>query len=182
MDLGRFFLYYGLVLQIILSLFLFNTKLEWALLISLFYIIILFLFGFASEIPAPAPNGFIDAFNGSRVVTNIHTFIKDIAKKDATPYMKYLILLPSIMNLISVKLLTNYDRNKKIHKSKSKLKTLDAAKILLCIHVFLLAIVVFFGFYMPTIIPQIMPLGALGLLYLISIAGLITSIFIHISY
>jgi len=181
MDLGRFFLYYGLVLQIILSLFLFNTKLEWALLISLFYIIILFLFGFASELTITT-NDFINAFNGSRVVTNIQTFIKDTTKKDATPYMKYLILLPSIMNLISVKLLTNYDRNKKIQKSKSKLKTLDAAKILLCIHVFLLAIVVFFGFYMPTIIPQIMPLGALGLLYMISIAGLITSIFIHISY
>lgn len=161
-------------------MFIFNPKIEWALLISMFYAILLFLFGFASEISTSGP--FITTFNESRIITNILEYIKTYTGKDATLYTKYLILLPSIMNITAVKLITNYDGNKKIHKSKSKRKQLDAIKSLICIHVFLLAIVVIFGFLRPTIIPLTMPLGALGLLYLISIAELITSIMTYISY
>ena len=195
MDLGHFFLYYGIAFQVLFCLFIFNPKLEWALLIAMFYACILFVFGLASEINAkPMINGmqttnaFMDKFSRFPPVKSLVDIIDKYANFDATDYIKYLILIPSAFNLASIKLITNYDGNKKIHKSKSKLKELDAVKFLICAHVFLITIVVLFGFppsyvssYMPIFIPNI-PLFALGLLYIVSIAELLASISVHISY
>ena len=188
MFLGRLFLYYGIAIQILLCLFIFNPKLEWALFVAMFYTGILFIFGLASEINplngAPNTNAFMGKFVGLPPVKSIGEFVKNNTEIEITEYLKYLILIPSAFNLASIKLITNYDGNKKIHKSKSKLKQLDTAKFLICMHVFLLAIIVLFGFpssYMPIDLPNI-PLYALGLLSIVSIAELFTSISIYISY
>ncbi|MFY7731640.1 MAG: hypothetical protein ACOVRN_19120 [Flavobacterium sp.] len=169
-------------------MFIFNPKLEWALLIAMFYVGILFVFGVASEINTQPTHVFMDKFVNSPPVKSIRDIINKYTEFDATDYLKYLILIPSAFNLASIKLITNYDGNKKIHRSKSKLKQLDNIKLLICAHVFLLAIIVLFGFppsyiseYMPIFMPNI-PLGALGLLYIISIAELLASISIYISY
>jgi uncharacterized membrane protein len=184
MDLGRFFLYYGIAIQIIFCMFIFNPKLEWAVLIAIFYTVILFIFGLASEINSQQPNAFMQKFISSMPVKTIKDLINNYADFDASEYLKYLILLPSAFNLASIKLITNYDGNKKIHKSKSKLKQLDAAKLLICANVFLCAIIVLFGFpssYIQLDMPAI-PLFALAFLYLISIAELFTSVSVYISY
>lgn len=188
MDLGRFFLYYGIAFQILFCLFIFNPKLEWALLIAMFYACILFVFGLASEINTQVPNPFMVKFLGLSPVKSIKDAIDKYANFDVTDYIKYIILIPSAFNLASIKLITNYDGNKKIHRSKSKLRQLDTVKLLICAHVFLLAIIVLFGFppsyiseYMPFPMPNI-PLFALGLLYIVSIAELFASISVYISY
>jgi hypothetical protein len=188
MYLGRFFLYYGIAIQILFCMFIFNPKLEWALFIAMFYAGILFIFGLASEINpangAPNTNAFMGKFVGLTPVKSIGEFVKNNTEIEITEYLKYMILLPSAINLASIKLITNYDGNKKMHKSKSKMKQLDTAKFLICIHVFLLAIIVLFGFpslYMPIDLPNI-PIYALGLLFIVSIAELFTSISIYISY
>lgn len=184
MDLGRFFLYYGIAIQILFCMFIFNPKLEWALLVAIFYTVILFIFGLASEINSQEPNAFMNKFIGSTPVKSIKDIINNYADFDASEYLKYLVLLPSVFNLASIKLITNYDGNKKIHKSKSKLKQLDKAKLLLCAHVFLFTIIVLFGFpssYIQLDMPAI-PLFALGLLYMVSIAELFASISVYISY
>ena len=189
MDLGRFFLYYGIAFQILFCLFIFNPKLEWALLIAMFYAYILFLFGLASEINTKqTTNAFMDKFIRFPPIKSIIDIIDKYAYFDATDYIKYLILMPSAFNLASIKLITNYDGNKNIHKSKSKLKQLDTVKFLICFHVFLLTIIVLFGFppsyvstYMPVFMPNI-PLYTVLLLYVVSIAELFASISVYISY
>jgi hypothetical protein len=191
MYLGRFFLYYGIAIQILFCMFIFNPKLEWALFVAMFYAGILFIFGLASEINppsltngAPNTNVFMGKFIGLTPVKSFGEFVKNNTNIEIAEYVKYLILIPPAFNLASIKLITNYDGNKKIHKSKSKLKQLDTAKFLICMHVFLLAIIVLFGFpssYMPIDLPNI-PLYALGLLSIVSIAELFTSISIYISY
>lgn len=200
MYLGRFFLYYGIAIQILFCMFIFNPKLEWALFIAMFYAGILFIFGLASEINPPPlansipnTNAFMSKFIELNIVKTISEFFKKntesfprlkIDGNEIKNYLKYLILVPSAINLASIKLITNYDGNKKMHKSKSKMKQLDTAKFLICMHVFLLAIIVLFGFpssYMPIDLPNI-PLYALGLLSIVSIAELFTSISIYISY
>jgi len=188
MDLGHFFLYYGIVFQILFCMFIFNPKMEWALLIAMFYACILFIFGLASEINAKSPNVFMNKFMQFHAVKSIVDIIDEYANIDVKDYIKYLILIPSAFNLASIKLITNYDGNKKIHKSKSKLKELDNVKFLICAHVFLITIVVLFGFppsyvsaYMPIVLENI-PLYALGLLYIVSIAELFASISVYISY
>lgn len=191
MYLGRFFLYYGIAIQILFCMFIFNPKLEWALFVAMFYAGILFIFGLASEINppsltngAPNTNVFMGKFIGLTPVKSFGEFVKNSTNIEIAEYLKYLILIPPAFNLASIKLITNYDGNKKIHKSKSKLKQLDTAKFLICMHVFLLAIIVLFGFpssYMPIDLPNI-PLYALGLLSIVSIAELFTSISIYISY
>ena len=188
MYLGRFFLYYGIAIQVLFCMFIFNPKLEWALFIAMFYAGILFIFGLASEInPAngtPNTNAFMGKFVGLTPVKSIGEFVKNNTEIEITEYLKYLILIPSAFNLASIKLITNNYGNKKIQKSKSKMKQLDTAKFLICMHVFLLAIIVLFGFpssYMPIDLPNI-PLYALGLLSIVSIAELFTSISIYISY
>lgn len=187
MDLGRFFLYYGIAFQILFCMFIFNPKLEWALLIAMFYTIILFIFGLASEINMQVPNPFMDKFLGLSPVKAIKETIENLTKIDVSEYLKYLILLPSAFNLASIKLITNYDGNKKIHKSKSKLRQLDMVKTLICVNVFLLSIIVFLGFpisYLPIPIniPSAIPIFLLGLLYVVSIIELFTSISVYISY
>jgi len=187
MDLGRFFLYYWIAIQILFCMFIFNPKLEWALLIAMFYTIILFIFGLASEINTQTPNPFMDKFLVLSPVKSIKETIENITKIDVTEYLKYLILIPSAFNLASIKLITNYDGNKKIHKSKSRLRQLDMVKILICLNVFLLAFIVLFGFptsYLPIPIniPSIVPIFALGLLYVVSIIELLASISVYISY
>jgi hypothetical protein len=186
MEIARFFLYYGLIMHITFCMFIFNPKLEWALLIAMFYTIILFIYGLASAINKATQNAFVYRFNNVIVIKSISEFILNYTPFDATEYLKYLILLPPLFNLASIKLITNYDGNKKIHLSKSKLKLLDATKLLVCASAFLLAIIVFFGFsesFVPPIAKNpIIPLVALGLLYMISTAELAMSIIIYLSY
>ncbi len=186
MELERFFLYYGITLQIILCIFLFNTKLEWALLISMFYITIIFTYGLVSEISnQSSTNEFIHNFTDSNAIKSIKEIIKSYTGFDVSNYMKYLIVVPSLFNLASIKLITNYDGNKKIHKSKSKLKQLNRVKQLIYANIFITAIVIIFGLtpsLIPIAIPILIPLYSLGLLYIISLAELIASIIVYISY
>jgi hypothetical protein len=146
----------------------------------MFYTYILFTFGLASAIALPnieTNNNFIKGFVNSNPVKTLI----DKTKPEIKEYLKYLILIPSALNLASIKLITNYDGNKILHKSKSKSKQLDTAKLLIFAHVFLLAIIVLFGFFITDILENI-PLYALGLLYVVSIAELIASIIVYISY
>lgn len=181
MNLGYFFLYYGIIIQIIFCMFIFNPKLEWAILISMFYTSILLIFGIASEINKANVSTFMTTFIESSQVQTVKELLVKITKKPVDDYLKYLILIPSVLNLASIKLITNYDGNKEIHKSRSRLKQLDTAKILICLHIFLLAIVILFGFYMSLEMPMI-AIYAFGLLCVVSLVELGSSIFVYVSY
>jgi len=59
---------------------------------------------------------------------------------------KYLLILPAILHLSSIKLITNNEGNKKIRKSKSKTKQLNRVKIFISLTTILFAIITIFGF------------------------------------
>jgi len=193
MKAGKFFLYYSIILQVILCMFLFNTKLEWSLLIGTFYVMLLFSYGLILEIKDANTSIFIDGFNNSRIISEMSQMISSVTGLDVLNYLKYLIAIPVIMNLISIKLISNYEGNRKIRKSKSLTKDLDTVKTLFCISILLLLILTIFGFPLEVISGFIenMPLKRLGIsiplltipaLYIISTVELVMSVYIYKSY
>ena len=50
MELSKFLLYYAILLQAIFCIYIFNPKMEWALMVGSFYLIILFTYGLTSEL------------------------------------------------------------------------------------------------------------------------------------
>ena len=193
MEVGKFFLYYSIILQVILCMFLFNTKLEWPLLICSFYVMLLFAYGLMLEIKGDT-NVFVDGFNNSRIISEISKIISSITGLYVIEYLKYPIAIPVIINLISIKLISNYEGNRKIRKSKSRTKDLDAVKTLFCISILLLLILTIFGFPLKLISDFIkntqqferlsiyIPLFAISALYITSVVELTMSIYIYKSY
>jgi hypothetical protein len=193
MKTGKFFLYYSIILQVILCMFLFNTKLEWSLLIGTFYVMLLFSYGLILEIKDANTSIFIDGFNNSRIISEMNNIISSVTGLDVFDYLKYLIAIPVVMNLISVKLISNYEGNREIRKSKSRTKNLDTVKTLFCISILLLLIITIFGFPLEVIsgfikrtpLEQLgisIPLLAIPALYIISTVELVMSVYIYKSY
>ena len=87
MEVGKFFLYYSIILQVILCMFLFNTKLEWPLLICSFYVMLLFAYGLMLEIKGDT-NVFVDGFNNSRIISEISKIISSITGLYVIEYLK----------------------------------------------------------------------------------------------
>jgi hypothetical protein len=187
MKAGKFFLYYSIVLQIILCMYLSNPKLEWPLLIGSFYVMLIFMYGLILEIKDITTNPFMDEFKSSRAIREIGQIITSTTGLDANDYLKYLMLVPVIITAISIKLITNYDGNRKIRQSKSETKHLDATKVMICISVLLLFILTIFGFPLestPDFIKTAtwVPLFTIPALVIVSIVELIMSVYIYKSY
>ena len=139
-------------------------------------------------------NVFVDGFNNSRIISEISKIISSITGLYVIEYLKYLIAIPVIINLISIKLISNYEGNRKIRKSKSRTKDLDAVKTLFCISILLLLILTIFGFPLKLISDFIkntqqferlsiyIPLFAISALYITSVVELTMSIYIYKSY
>lgn len=187
MEAGKFFLYYSIILQIILCMYLSNPKLEWPLLIGSFYVMLLFMYGLILEIKDPNTSLFMNEFKSSRAIKEIGQIITSMTGLDANDYLKYLLLIPVIITAISIKLITNYDGNRKIRQSKSQTKNLDAIKNLICFSVLLLFILTVFGFPLessPNFVKSVtwVPLFTIPALFIVSIIELAMSIFIYKSY
>ena len=74
---------------------------------------VLFAYGLTSELyKSPNENNFIIALNSLFTIDN--PTLKAIGK--------YLITLPAIVNTVTIKLVTNYEGNRKIRKSKKRTK------------------------------------------------------------
>lgn len=82
MEAGKFFLYYSIVLQIILCMYLSNQKLEWPLLIGSFYVMLLFTYGLILEIKDPNTSLFMDEFKSSRAIREIGQIITSMTGLD----------------------------------------------------------------------------------------------------
>jgi len=141
-------LYYTQVILLFFCMYLFNDKLEWIILISSFYMTILFTYGLTSELYKAESENL--HFITNSVLNPIGDAINIIPKKlkdyigELNP--KYLLILPAILHLSSIKLITNNEGNKKIRKSKSKTKQLNRVKIFISLTTILFAIITIFGF------------------------------------
>jgi hypothetical protein len=185
-------LYYALIVQLIFCLYLFNDKLEWVMLIGSFYISILFTYGLISElyknVEAPEFIRYSDMLNNMGGLFNMI-----IANKfDIIPYLKYILVIPAILHLSSIKLITSDKGNKKLRKSKSKTAMLNNAKLLICLTTALFAIIVIFGFapeieFIKSLMktkPDIfkIPMFAIPVLLLVSIAEVTLAAIVYQSY
>lgn len=184
-ELSKFMLYYTQVILLIFCIYLFNDKLEWILLISSFYMTILFTYGLTSELYKSDEIKFIK----DSILNPIADAIvpSKFKKTDTTFYSKYLLLIPVILHLSSIKLITNNEGNKKIQKSKSKTKQLNYAKIFICLTTILFAITTILGFNpnifgLNTIGIGIIPTISIPILFIVSIIEIILAVNIYKSY
>ena len=189
-ELSKFMLYYALILQLFFCIYLFNDKLEWVMLIGSFYISILFAYGLISELYKydEAPK-FI---RESRMLADIGGLFNSITANrfgNLIPYLKYILVIPLILHLSSIKLITNDKGNKKIRKSKSQTKMLNNVKIFICITTLLFGIIALFGFksdieFIKPIIDKLefMPSYAIPLLLLVSIVEVTLASIVYQSY
>ena len=91
---------------------------EWALMVGSFYLMVLFAYGLTSELyKSPNTNKLLQALN-SLGFTIANPMLQSIGKTIG----KYLIALPAILNIVTIKLVTNYEGNREIRKSKKRTK------------------------------------------------------------
>ena len=140
LDSSKFLLYYSAALQSILCLYIFNPKMEWIVLTSIFFVMIIYGFGLISSINKGSP--FVTSFVNLDFVIRLGSFIPGY--KDMV--VKYIIALPLVLNLISVKLVSSYEGNKRLSSNKQFARRMMAMKTLFCINVLLLALTAMFGF------------------------------------
>ena len=194
MELSKFLLYYAILLQAIFCIYIFNPKMEWALMVGSFYVMVLFTYGLTSELykttdqkTTDQPNPFVEAFKSSKLIKATIDSIKSVTGQNINDYIIYLIPIPAILNIATIKLVTNYEGNNEIRKSKRRTKKLANVKWLLLVSVLLYGLIAFIGFPMqmvPDVIKNatIIPLLAIPALYAFSIANLVMSINIYKSY
>jgi predicted MFS family arabinose efflux permease len=110
-------------------------------------------------------------------------------KFNVMPYLKYILVIPIILHLSSIKLITNNKGNKKMRKSKSKTKLLNSAKIFIFITTILFGIIAVFGFkldieFIKPIMDKLefMPSYATPLLLLVSIIEVMLASIVYQSY
>lgn len=188
-ELSKFMLYYALIVQLFFCLYLFNDKLEWVMLIGSFYISILFAYGLISELyKNDAAPKFISE---SEMLKNMGGLLKSLTAIDIIPYLKYILVIPIILHLSSIKLITSDKGNKKLRKSKSKTAMLNNAKLLICLTTALFAIIVIFGFapdieFIKPVIEKLnslkIPMFTIPVLLLVSIAEVILATIVYQSY
>jgi hypothetical protein len=162
---------------------------EWALMVGSFYVMVLFTYGLTSELykTVGQSNLFVDAFKSTKLIKAIIDSINSATGQNITNYIIYLIPIPAILNIATIKLVTNYEGNNEIRKSKRRTAHLANVKWLLLVSVLLYALIAFIGFPMP-IIPDviknatIIPLLSIPALYAFSIANLVMAINIYKSY
>jgi len=188
-ELRKFMLYYALIAQLFFCVYLFNDKLEWVMLIGSFYISILFAYGLISELYnfEVTPKFISD----SEIIKSLGELFNTITanKFNIMPYLKYILVIPIILHLSSIKLITNNKGNKKMKKSKSKTKLLNSAKIFICITTILFGIIAVFGFklnieFIKPIMDKLefMPSYATPLLLLVSIIEVMLASIVYQSY
>ena len=189
MDLSKFLLYYAILLQIIFCIYIFNPKMEWALMTGSFYVMVLFAYGITSELykTSDQTNRFVDAFKSSKIIKAITESVEAATGLDIDKYIMYLIPIPAILNIATIKLVTNYEGNREIRKSKKRTEQLNNIKWLLLVSVVLYLLVTIIGFpldYAPDIIIKAtsIPLFAIPTLYLFSIANLVMAIYVWGTY
>jgi len=189
-ELSKFMLYYALIAQLFFCAYLFNDKLEWVMLIGSFYISILFAYGLISELYKvnEAPQFIRD----SRILADMGGLFNTITARrfgDITPHLKYILVIPVILHISSIKLITNDKGNKKLRKSKSNTEMLNNAKIFICLTTALFGIIAIFGFkpdigFIKPIIDKLefMPSYATPLLLLVSIVEVTLASIVYQSY
>ena len=189
MELSKFLLYYAILLQAIFCIYIFNPKMEWALMVGSFYVMVLFTYGLTSELykTTDQPNPFVEAFKSSKLIKATIDSIKSVTGQNINDYIIYLIPIPAILNIATIKLVTNYEGNNEIRKSKRRTKKLANVKWLLLVSVLLYGLIAFIGFPMqmvPDVIKNatIIPLLAIPALYAFSIANLVMAINTYKSY
>lgn len=188
-ELRKFMLYYALIAQLFFCVYLFNDKLEWVMLIGSFYISILFAYGLISELYNF--EGTPKFISDSEIIKSLGELFNTITanKFNIMPYLKYILVIPIILHLSSIKLITNNKGNKKMKKSKSKTKLLNSAKIFIFITTILFGIIAVFGFkldieFIKPIMDKLefMPSYATPLLLLVSIIEVMLASIVYQSY
>ena len=104
MELSKFLLYYAILLQAIFCIYIFNPKMEWALMVSSFYVIILFTYGLTSELykTVGQSNRFVDAFKSSRFIKATIDSVQATTGVNISDYIIYLISIPAILNAATI--------------------------------------------------------------------------------
>jgi hypothetical protein len=188
-ELSKFLLYYALIIQIFFCVYLFNDKLEWVMLIGSFYISILFAYGLISELykTDESPKFISD----SKIISGMGELINSLTanKFNIIPYLKYILLIPIILHLSSIKLITNEKGNKKLRKRKSTANMLNNSKIFICLTTVLFAIIAILGFnpdiqLIQPILDKLkaIPTFAIPVLLLVSIVEVILAVIVYKSY
>ena len=179
---NQFLLYYTAILQFILGITSFSQKMEWVSLVCIFFVMIIHGFGLAVAIlPTPTnppkDSNFKISFSELEPIRIITNYIG--------PYANYLILLPLLLNAISVKLISNYDGNQRLSKESKQFKNrMYAVKVCLMLNLVLFGIITLFGFPIhgfPNTYTTV-PLFAFGISIFISIIQIILSGLIYQSY
>lgn len=188
-ELSKFMLYYALIAQLFFCAYLFNDKLEWVMLIGSFYISILFAYGLISELyKLDEPPKFISE---SEILKSVGGLFKSLTARDIMPHLKYILVIPIILHLSSIKLITNDKGNKKLRKSKSKTAMLNNAKIFIFLTTVLFGIITIFGFtpdieFIKPVMTRLdrlnLPSYVMPLLLLVSIVEVILASFVYQSY
>jgi hypothetical protein len=176
---NQFLLYYTAILQFILGITAFSHKMEWVSLVCIFFVMIIHGFGLAVNItPKPDTTGnlFVDAFGKLEPIPTLKTYIG--------PYANYLIMIPLLLNAISVKLISNYEGNQRLSKERKQFKTrMYAVKVCLILNLILFCLITLFGFpILGFTANTTVPLVALGISMFISIIQIILSALIYDSY
>lgn len=187
MELSKFLLYYAILLQAIFCIYIFNPKMEWALMAGSFYLMVLFTYGLTSELYKNTDQPFVNAFKSSKLIKATIDSIQATTGVNISDYIIYLIPIPAILNIATIKLVTNYEGNNEIRKSKRRTSHLANVKWLLLVSVLLYGLIAFIGFpiqMVPDVIKNatIIPLLAIPTLYAFSIANLVMAINIYKSY
>lgn len=189
MELSKFLLYYAILLQAIFCIYIFNPKMEWALMVGSFYLIILFTYGLTSELykTVGQSNRFVDAFKSSRFIKATIDSVQATTGVNISDYIIYLISVPAILSMATIKLVTNYEGNKEIRKSKKRTAQLANVKWLFLVSVLLYVLIVAIGFpvqIMPDVIKNatVVPLFAIPTLFALTIANLGMAIYVYKSY
>jgi hypothetical protein len=189
MELSKFLLYYAILLQAVFCIYIFNTKMEWALMIGSFYLMILFTYGLTSELykVADQSNLFVEAFKSSQLIKATIDSVQATTGVNISNYIIYLISVPAILNMATIKLVTNYEGNKEMRKSKMRTAQLANVKWLFLVSILLYTLIALIGFPIqmtPVLLKKatIIPLFAIPALYLLSIANLGMAIYVYKSY
>jgi hypothetical protein len=160
------------------------------MLIGSFYISILFAYGLISELykNEQAPQFIRD----SRILADMGGLFNSITANrfgNVIPYLKYILVIPLILHLSSIKLITNDKGNKKLRKSKSNTEMLNNAKIFICLTTALFGIIAIFGFkpdigFIKPIIDKLefMPSYAIPLILLVSVVEVTLASIVYQSY
>lgn len=176
---NRFLLYYTAILQFILGIMSFSQKMEWVSLVCIFFVMIIHGFGLAVNIlpkSTSSVNDFVEAFGKLEPIPTLNNYIGS--------YANYLIMIPLLLNAISVKLISNYEGNQRLSKESKQFKNrMYAVKVCLILNLVLFCLITLFGF--PILgfpANTTVPLVALGISLFISIIQIILSALIYKSY